>query len=50
LLYNFTLKDILDLIAKIYGIGNFGGMVMFSMYHQFGNKKAYYNILGLIPI
>jgi len=25
-------------------------MVMFSMYHQFGNKKAYYNILGLIPI
>jgi len=32
LLYNFTLKDILDLTVKIYGIGNLSGMVMFSIY------------------
>jgi hypothetical protein len=32
LLYNFTLKDILDLTAKSGGIGNFSEMVMFSMY------------------
>ena len=31
----FPLEDMLDLIAKICGIGIFSGMVMFSINHSF---------------
>jgi hypothetical protein len=34
LLYNFAFKDIPDLTAKIYGIGNFNETVIISMYHH----------------
>ena len=34
LLYNFTLKDALDLTAKNYGISNFRKTAMFSIYLQ----------------
>jgi len=37
LLYNFALKDILDLTVKNDGISNLARVVMFSMYLQSSN-------------